>query len=89
MATVDSAIGYCRAVLTSDSDPIEVWLVTNNDPVHKPEAEPADRLQLPLPPQPLEQPPQVASLQSRIQHIICHAILLALSTGWHVDRRRS
>ena len=40
-----------RAVLTSDSDPIEVWLVTNNEPAPKPEAESAERLQLPLPPQ--------------------------------------
>ncbi|CAK0773013.1 hypothetical protein CVIRNUC_004022 [Coccomyxa viridis] len=40
-----------RAVLTSDSDPIEVWLVTNNEPAPKPEVESADRLQLPLPPQ--------------------------------------
>ena len=54
----------CRAVLTSDSDPIEVWLVTNNDPVQKPEAETADRLQLPLPPQPPEQPAQVALADS-------------------------
>ena len=38
-------------MLTSDSDPIEVWLVTNNEPAPKPEAESADRLQLPLPPQ--------------------------------------
>ncbi|CAL5218665.1 g370 [Coccomyxa viridis] len=51
-----------RAVLTSDSDPIEVWLVTNNDPVQKPEAETADRLQLPLPPQPPEQPAQQAAM---------------------------
>ena len=49
-----------RAVLKSDSHPIEVWLVTNNDPVQKPEAETAERLQLPLPPQPPEQPAQVA-----------------------------
>ena len=57
-------VGDCRAVLTSDSDPIEVWLVTNNDPVPKPEAETADRLQLPLPPQPPEQPGQVALADS-------------------------
>lgn len=56
---------HCRAVLTSDSDPIEVWLVTNNDPVQKPEAETADRLQLPLPPQPPEQPSQVALADCR------------------------
>ncbi len=56
----------CRAVLTSDSDPIEVWLVTNNDPVQKPEAETADRLQLPLPPQPPEQPAQQVGTDQRL-----------------------
>lgn len=42
-------------MLTSDSDPIEVWLVTNNEPAPKAEANSADRLQLPLPPQPPHQ----------------------------------
>ena len=49
--TREDTCPVCRAVLTSDSDPIEVWLVTNNEPAPKPEAESADRLQLPLPPQ--------------------------------------
>lgn len=53
-ATLIRSQCQCRAVLTSDSDPIEVWLVTNNDPVPKPEANTADRLQMALPPQ---QPP--------------------------------
>ncbi len=65
-------VADCRAVLTSDSDPIEVWLVTNNDPVPKPEAETADRLQLPLPPQPPEQPAQQVATEQTSSPATCN-----------------
>ncbi len=54
--------------------------MTNNDPVQKPEAETADRLQLPLPPQPPEQPAQQVGLTSA-SHICDKA---NLSHSWHL-----
>lgn len=73
-------------MLTSDSDPIEVWLVTNNDPVQKSEADTADRMQLPLPPQPPQHQAQV--IAKNINDLYEHAPAVgSLHPGskWHAD----
>lgn len=71
-------------MLTSDSDPIEVWLVTNNDPVQKSEADTADRMQLPLPPQPPQHPPQVKNINDPHEHTLA-VEFLHLGSKRHAD----